>query len=1010
MLELKSITRTYKPKKGVPVQALKDISLSFEDSGMVFLLGKSGSGKSTLLNLIGGLDFADGGEIIIDGKSSKDFKQADYDSYRNTYVGFVFQEYNILNEFTVGENISLALELQSQKSDKNRLEEVLKEVDLEGYADRKPNELSGGQKQRVAIARAIIKDPKIIMADEPTGALDSETGKAIFDTLKRLSKDRLVIVVSHDREFAEQYGDRIIELADGELISDKTVASETATNKKPSVELKKSRLPYRRALSMGAKTMRRKRFRLAITILLCFLSFAAFGFADVMVSFDVKKTISSNFYNGDDNNYFSINAHITDFEDDYGSTEVCSEEDLQKIRELTGLDFQGVINAYYAPRVWNDELLESDNDIEYSELTYYSVGDRNGGSLPASQELFDALGFKLYGRLPSNEKEIVITRRRFDQYKIAGIDVGRRDNSGNDIIIYPEEIGDFQNFLDNIIPKINAYRDYTIVGVVDTFADADGRLANCNPKDDYTLNWTLIRYFEKGYHNLSFIHQSLYDKYIEENRVEDTTGFGRPVSGFIYGSAKRSVSAKGVATEESLKYVDKIVWLDGKGDRRELAENEIVIGCNVADFLWPEGSEKYESSVNSHFNKTFINGKVSFNKMSLYDLRHNGSRIIACLMDAEEISLQELEIYKEFCIDNFYKVTAFDNSRFKFNYTVKNENYYFDTMTEDDWRFSYACYLSIDHKSGGHYEGGIGKDYDLDGGYYNNVTGRKSGEQLIKENAVKIFVENRIENALSSARWTASSEDYNIYFNSFVKRDFTQQRNDYADIRFDTAPILVGIYFAKEGYPNDYMINDKAYYKSLDYEQVAYNYLIAPLSGRAKTKDVINLVTDLHFDYSQFRSFYCNNPIYFELQDLSVAYNTIKNLMYWIGGILGVFSILLLGSYIELSISSKKREIGILRAVGARKSDIFAIFINEAVIIASIVVVLAVMGAGFLTLGFNKLAPSAFGMTYNIEFLLFGIRQIAVILAVVFGTTAIASAIPLYKLSKKKPVDSIQDR
>ena len=157
MLELKNITKTYQPKNGAPVQALKDVTLSFEDKGMVFVLGKSGSGKSTLLNIIGGLDFADSGEISIDGKSTKQFKEKDYDAYRNTYIGFVFQEYNILNEFTVGENISLALELQNRKGEKQKVEEILKEVDLEGYADRKSNELSGGQRQRVAIARAIIK-------------------------------------------------------------------------------------------------------------------------------------------------------------------------------------------------------------------------------------------------------------------------------------------------------------------------------------------------------------------------------------------------------------------------------------------------------------------------------------------------------------------------------------------------------------------------------------------------------------------------------------------------------------------------------------------------------------------------------------------------------------------------------------------------------------------------------------------------------------------------------------
>ena len=132
----------------------------------------------------------------------------------------MFQEYNILEEFTVGANIALAMELQGHKSTGTELNRILDEVDLTGYAQRKPNELSGGQKQRVAIARALIKNPEIIMADEPTGALDSKTGKQVFDTLKKLSKTKLVIVVSHDRDFAEQYGDRVIELADGRIVSD----------------------------------------------------------------------------------------------------------------------------------------------------------------------------------------------------------------------------------------------------------------------------------------------------------------------------------------------------------------------------------------------------------------------------------------------------------------------------------------------------------------------------------------------------------------------------------------------------------------------------------------------------------------------------------------------------------------------------------------------------------------------------------------------------------------------
>ena len=222
MLEIRNLTKVYRSKTGDSVKALDNVSISFPETGMVFILGKSGSGKSTLLNVMGGLDGYDEGEFIIKGRSSKEFGGSDFDAYRNTFIGFIFQEYNVLNDFNVGANIALALELQGKKATTETINKILAQVDLLNFAKRKPNELSGGQKQRVAIARALVKDPQIIMADEPTGALDSNTGKQIFDTLKRLSREKLVLIVSHDRDFAERYADRIVELADGKICSDVT--------------------------------------------------------------------------------------------------------------------------------------------------------------------------------------------------------------------------------------------------------------------------------------------------------------------------------------------------------------------------------------------------------------------------------------------------------------------------------------------------------------------------------------------------------------------------------------------------------------------------------------------------------------------------------------------------------------------------------------------------------------------------------------------------------------------
>lgn len=301
MLQVKDLTKVYTAKKKSTVTALKHISIAFEDRGLVFILGKSGSGKSTLLNLLGGIDVATSGEIIVAGRSTATFSESDYDSYRNTYVGFVFQEYNLIESDTVSANIALALELQGKQADRTLVEELLRRVELveedgETFYERQVNELSGGQKQRVAVARALIKNPQIILADEPTGALDSGTSEQLYELLKSLSKDKLILVVTHDRENAERYGDRIIELKDGEIIEDTLrekfeAAPAVHTERADATEcrLLRSKLPFRRSFRMGASGLLHKPLRLVISIVLSVVAFMIFGFS-VTVSMTDKYT------------------------------------------------------------------------------------------------------------------------------------------------------------------------------------------------------------------------------------------------------------------------------------------------------------------------------------------------------------------------------------------------------------------------------------------------------------------------------------------------------------------------------------------------------------------------------------------------------------------------------------------------------------------------------------------------------------------------------------------------
>lgn len=221
MLELKNIKNNYYVGEQV-IPALKGVTISFRDCEFVSILGQSGCGKTTLMNIIGGLDKSSDGEIFLNGISTKNFKETDWDDYRNQKIGFVFQSYNLISHLNVLTNVELALTISGVTSEERtiRAKQALDRVGLKDHYFKRPNQLSGGQMQRVAIARAIVNEPDILLADEPTGAIDSETSVQVMDILKEISKEKLVIMVTHNAELAEEYSTRIIRILDGEIISD----------------------------------------------------------------------------------------------------------------------------------------------------------------------------------------------------------------------------------------------------------------------------------------------------------------------------------------------------------------------------------------------------------------------------------------------------------------------------------------------------------------------------------------------------------------------------------------------------------------------------------------------------------------------------------------------------------------------------------------------------------------------------------------------------------------------
>lgn len=261
MLKLDKITKKYGD-----VEALKGVSLKFRKNEFVSILGPSGCGKTTMLNIIGGLDRYTSGDLNISGISTKNYKDRDWDSYRNSSVGFVFQSYNLIPHLTVLQNVELSLKLSgiSKKEGEARARTALEKVGLVDHLNKKPNQLSGGQMQRVAIARAIVNDPEIILADEPTGALDSKTSVIIMDLLKEIAQDRLVIMVTHNAELAHEYSNRIVELLDGQIISDSN-PFDADINSEKLAKRKRTKMPYMTALGLSGKNLWAKKGRTVLT-------------------------------------------------------------------------------------------------------------------------------------------------------------------------------------------------------------------------------------------------------------------------------------------------------------------------------------------------------------------------------------------------------------------------------------------------------------------------------------------------------------------------------------------------------------------------------------------------------------------------------------------------------------------------------------------------------------------------------------------------------------------------
>lgn len=986
MLELRNISRFYKQKKGPTVKALDGVNLTFNERGMIFILGKSGSGKSTLLNVIGGLDKYTDGDLIIKGKSTKTFTQSEFDSYRNTMVGFIFQEYNVLDEFTVGQNIGIALELQGKKATSEAINEILNLLDMQGYANRKPNTLSGGQKQRVAIARALVKNPEIIMADEPTGALDSVTGRQLFETLRKLSKEKLIIIVTHDHEFAETYGDRIIEFSDGKIIRDvskydtekhdlaKTFKEDSITIRAgyqltnedlaqinrflqnntdktlikvlnesydfkettpleslpptDKLPLIKSKMPFLSALKMGASALKHRTIRLVLSIILASTAFTMFGLTDTIASFNEKNTAASTMQKG--------NITTSTIEKKYRSKfeEFVRDQNLKMTKEdITTINDLGS-NIKATPYVTNLGLFYKSYVAKYEDFLNDSLFNTmyDPESVTINSNELSSFGLKmLAGTLPTAEDEIALPEYIALTFK----EYGYRENIADPIInitSYDELIG----------IKLDTY---TITGVVDTKLD----LKDYRPLQERTQtmnSWELQNklrtYLASSFHLKFFISS---DKF---NALE-SKGSDYLVADYATNYTYKITDASDTGKETSFynfspltslenSTSDVLFFADGK-TLATLNENEVLFNGNNLRFLIPSVDYAISISVDS------VKDKV------------------------------KAETENDFYIENFLK-----DYYFYYGFNGSSDVPAYTTWSESEKEMYRSYYANAF------------LDYNL---LYqkNKYQPTKIGRSYLNAELIATF------------RGTTTPLILNI--SKYDNNGLTNYEHF----------VIVGMDFDYELYS---MINEFNYLNNTLYlSKTTAEYLGLMEDGiyegavvyHGVDKTALNKFLNLKYRATKNYSgdhYEIRNGVINAVASVGFVLEIMRSVFTVIGVIFAVFAALLLINFITLSVSFKKQEIGILRAIGARGFDVASIFMNEAAIIAAINYILAVTATIVATILLNNRFSRE--LRIDLVVLIVGVRQFVLLFIIAFGIAALSSFIPVIRLSRKKPIDAIRGR
>jgi ABC-type lipoprotein export system ATPase subunit len=867
------------------VLAIDDISFTLPKSGMIFFVGKSGCGKSTLLNLMGGIDQPTYGSITINSKEISALTRKDLDLYRLRNVGFVFQDLNLIETLSIKDNIAISLELNGIHCEIEKINDVLRTVDLENYSSRMPSTLSGGQRQRVAIARALIKSPQIILADEPTGSLDSETSKQIFDLLKTLSKSNLVIIASHDLEFANTYGDRIIELKDGKIVKDTNPIfhDDQVENISFPTVVTKSSLPIRRALQLSTHYIKLKKFKLFLTLLLSLLTFILFGLFDSLGNYDVVNNTINSIYDYQNHHVFVQKVYKQNENIEDTKPLPMSFDDLEYYQEkyphLSIIPIMDSYHYYYTNTLF--DIVEIDENQDLLEAR---------GGVSITQNMLDLLGYDLtYGHLPVNENQVLISLHTFELYKTYGY----KDQDSHRV--------DINNYADiDGLHLVNDQFDFEIVGIIDTHLDLSKFQKlwsgiDLNTIERITLIYEYEGLIQGGLHAYLFMHENV----IENHKIQYELSY--------------DISSSSTNTTMIFQSSSPMI-------------SEFVLG-------------KFAKMTTQQTSNQMIWIEEELDELTGYQIVLPTSAILQNTQNAEEISTTMNESINQFALENYDEIQE---------------------AFEENEVGTYASYIRFSTEN--LYHPGYTNEYFL--------------YEAIKS-WVSVHLESYLHGDILLSSLFTSSNDVEVvgFMDDLTTETYYQ------------------IYISDSLYVE---IISKHHFHPL-------NGAVFILSGDVKEdRAFLTEVTshDKSIYYVGINPVLTTAKIYHRvLSDFSL------NLLY-IGMILVIISTLQLFNLVSSSISYKKKEIGILRSLGGRMSDMVKIFYSESLIIGFISGVLAILFNIIINLIVNQYLVNQYGTPVKI--LIFGYRQIIIIFLLLLATTTLSALFPVYFYAKKHPIETIR--